>query len=143
MLIHEKAFKQLEKILNDKGVIPDFEANNGKITGRMMIIETDMPSDTCASGAGSCAFEGSFDFYDVSVGVVIDTFTKQVISSVWFNEQKRGAEHPSDVWVRFFLKTLMNGIDEDGGYGVPIYTFVNDHSDFTFYPTKDQPYKNN
>ena len=36
----------------------------------------------------------------------------------------------------FFIKTLMQSIEPDGSFGVPVYSFVSDTSDITVVPAK-------
>lgn len=50
--------------------------------------------------------------------------------------QKDGADPPTREWIDFFVKKLLESIDEDGSYGVPIYLFVNDTRDMTIVPSK-------
>jgi hypothetical protein len=38
--------------------------------------------------------------------------------------------------VEFFIKTLMQSIEPDGSFGVPVYSFVSDTSDMTVVPAK-------
>lgn len=52
--------------------------------------------------------------------------------------QKDGADPPTREWIDFFVKKLLESIDEDGSYGVPIYLFVNDTRDMTIVPSKPE-----
>lgn len=138
MLIDEELFNNIEKILLEKGTISDFEKGNGKITGRMMITLTDIPEDIeiDKNKKSIYAFECSFDFYDVSIGVVLDTKELKALSPIWATEQVPNAEQPDSMWIDFFLKTLVENILDDGSFGVPIYTFLNNNSDYSVVPTK-------
>ena len=100
--------------------------------------ETDIPEDIKIekNKKSIYAFECSFDFYDVSIGIVLDTKELKVLSPIWATEQIPNAEQPDRVWIDFFLKTLAENISDDGSFGVPIYTFLNDSSDFTVTPTR-------
>ena len=138
MLINEELFERVEKSLSKNGTIERFEKENGKITGRMMITLTDVPEniEIVKNTKSAYAFECSFDFYDVSLGIVLDVTELEVISPIWATEQIPDSEQPDSVWIEFFLKTLVKNISDDGSFGVPIYTFLNDNSDFTVVPTK-------
>ena len=119
-------------------LISEFEKGNGKITGRMMITLAKIPENIKIdeNNKSIYAFECSFDFYDVSIGVVLDTKELKALSPIWATEQVPNAEHPDSMWIDFFLKTLAENISDDGSFGVPIYTFLNDSSDFTVTPKR-------
>jgi len=138
MLIDNNMFNIVEQVLSQNGTIEDFEKENGKIIGRMMITLTDIPEDIefVKNNKSIFAFECSFDFYDVSIGVVLDTKELKVLSPIWLIEQSPNAEQPDRVWIDFFMKTLAENISDDGSFGIPMYTFLNDNSDFTVIPTK-------
>ena len=57
---------------------------------------------------------------------------------MWITFQTEDAEQPSQEWAQFFLETLFSNINDDGSYGVPMYTFTSDTSDFTCVPTIDE-----
>lgn len=138
MLVDNNIFNIVEQLLSKNGTIEEFENKNGKITGRMMITLTDIPEDIeiDKNKKSIYAFECSFDFYDVSIGVVLDTKELKALSPIWATEQVPNAEHPDSMWIDFFLKTLVENILDDGSFGVPIYTFLNNNSDFSVVPTK-------
>lgn len=139
MLIDEQAFKKIEDALMDSGRIDAFEKENGPIQGHMMITEIDIPADVEIKkvlGKEPVGFEASFDFYDATMGVAIYTDTKQVASRVWYDKQKSDAEIPSEDWVYFFIDKLVECIEDDGSYGVPMCSFVTDDADMTVAPTR-------
>ena len=138
MLINQELFNTVEQALLKNGIINAFENENGKITGRMMITITDIPENIKIDKHKKYiyAFECSFDFYDVAIGIVLDTKELKVFSPIWAREQIPNAEQPDRVWIDFFLKTLAENISDDGSFGVPIYTFLNDSSNFTVTPTR-------
>ena len=138
MLIDNNIFKIVEQLLLKNGTIEDFENENGKIIGRMMITLTDIPEniEIDKNKKSIYAFECSFDFYDVSIGVVLDTKELKVLSPIWTTEQVPNAVQPDSLWIDFFLKTLAENISDEGSFGVPIYTFLNDNSNFSVVPTK-------
>ena len=142
MLSNPEMFKTVEDGLNNMGVIKDFEDKNGPILGRVMITTTDIPDGVNVKREDRenlTAFEASFDFCNVALGVVVDAKKKTLESSVWGRYQVPGAARPSEEWVKFFIQTLLEHIDDEGNFGVPMYAFVNDTSDFTAVPTMPGP----
>lgn len=139
MLIDKEMFDVVETMLIQQGKIAAFEAENGKVLGRMMITRAAVPEGIeirTASGKTPQAFEASFDFYDSTVGLALFTDTKEAASGIWVTPQKDGADPPANDWIEFFVEKLMESIEEDGSYGIPIYSFVNDTCDMTIIPTK-------
>ncbi len=140
MLADKEHFDLIEKILTKNGTIDRFEKEQGKIRGRMMITLGDAPDIIRYNEKedGVYVFTGTFDFYDMEIGVVLKTKPIEARSTIWFTPQKDGAEEPSQEWIEFFMKTLINSIGEDGSFGYPICTFASDTGDFTVIPTSDQ-----
>ena len=139
MLIDTKAFLYLEEYLKKNGTIDRFEQEYGKIKGRMMITLCDIPEEYITlqiDGEQPYGFEASFDFYDSTVAFVFYPASKTFGSGLWVTPQKEGAESPSKEWIDFFVHTLVNNIIEDGGFGIPMYTFLSDIGDFTVVPAK-------
>ena len=137
MLIEKDLFETVENELTANGVIRDFESENGKITGRMMITLTDIPDDIeveYKEGKKPQAFTASFDFYDMTVGLALYTDLKEPASGIWMIPQAEDAEVPSDDWINFFIEKLFQSINDDGTFGIPIYSFVNDTCDMTIVP---------
>ncbi|MBR2790610.1 MAG: hypothetical protein IKD70_08400 [Eggerthellaceae bacterium] len=137
MLTNLKAFQEVEQMLVENGTIAAFEAENGPITGRMLIELGQVPStlaDQVDLSGDVVVFRGSFDFYNSTVGVAMDVKTKKAKSGVWEEEQKLGAYQVPEEWVRYFLAVLLEGIGDDGSYGVPIFCFVNEDASFEVYP---------
>ena len=142
MLSDPVQFKTVEEGLAKMGVIDSFEKENGAILGRAMITLTEIPDSIPISRPDRenlTAFEVSFDFCNVALGVAVDTKKKTLESSVWGRYQTPGAERPAQEWVKFFLQTLFEHIADDGSYAVPMYSFVNNTSDFTVVPTAFPP----
>lgn len=137
MLNFPEIFNIVEQELKKNGTIEKFEKENGKITGRMMITSTDIPEnmEIDSNNESIWAFECSFDFYDVSVCLVIDMKNYKIFEPICFFEQIEGAEPPDNSWIEFFFDTLLSNISDDGSFGIPICTFLNDYSDFTVVPT--------
>lgn len=140
MLQQREMFNKVENILYKDGIIPEFENKSGRITGRMMIIQTNIPEnvilDACASDARVCGFEASFDFYNMIIGIAIDTKNKKIVSGLWTRKQSEEASMVDDSWIAFFVDTLLDNICDDGSFGYPMYSFVNDTDAFTIVPTK-------
>jgi len=137
MLVDQKMFDTVEAILRENGSIERFENECGEIKGRMMITMTDIPEGIAVEerdGKAPVAFEASFDFYDSTVGLAIYTTDRQLATGLWVTPQEDGAEEPAEDWMEFFIKTLVTHIAEDGSFGVPIYSFVNDTCDMTVVP---------
>ncbi len=142
MLSDPVQFKTVEDGLAAMGVIERFEKENGAILGRAMITLTEIPDSIPIARPDRenlTAFEVSFDFCNVALGVAVDTKKKTLESSVWGRYQTPGAEKPAQEWVKFFLQTLFEHIGADGSFCVPMCSFVNNTSDFTAVPTAPMP----
>jgi len=137
MLIDKAAFEQVEETLRKNGSIERFERESGKILGRMMITLGEVPENLDIDVPEHAhVFIGSFDFYNSTIGIVMNPDTKQVCSGIWTMPQKNGAEEPSRDWIDFFVATLLKSFKDDGSFGIPIYSFVNDTSDMTIIPVR-------
>ena len=142
MLNDPELFQNVENALRTMGTIKTFEDENGPILGRVMITRTEIPDGVNVPRTDRenlTAFEVSFDFCNVALGVVVDTKKKTLESSVWGRYQTPGAERPSDEWVKLFIQTLFEHIADDGSFGIPMYSFVNNTADFTAVPTSTMP----
>ena len=138
MLANEEQFALVEKLLNDNGTIAKFERESGKIKGRMMITVVDIPEELNIRGKNEnmlFGFDCSFDFYNCSIGIALHTDTKEAVGGLWITPQVEDAEPPAREWIEFFIKTLMQNIDEDGSFGCPIYSLLADEGDLTIVPT--------
>ena len=131
MLADKEMFFKVGNILREQGILEKFEEENGEITGHMMITMTEIPPELGIDKISDNirAFCASFDFYDMMIGIAFDLDTMELIPQMWFTVE------PSSEWIEFFGKTLCENISEDG-FGVPMYSFLNDHSDLTIVPTK-------
>lgn len=137
MLADEKLFNVVEEWLRENGHIERFEKECGPIKGRIMITRTKIPEGIDVKdnpNESAVAFEASFDFYDTTPGIAVFLMSRKAASDVWVTAQVEGAESPSRDWVEFFIKTLFSNIGEDGSYGIPIYSLVNDTADLTVVP---------
>lgn len=142
MLKNPELFRNVETGLKTMGTIQAFEDAHGKILGRAMITLTDIPESIEIGRTDReklSAFEMTFDFCNVALGVAVDPKRKTLESSVWGRYQAPGAQPPSEEWVKFFIRTLFENIGDDGAFGIPMYCFVNDTADFTAVPTAPLP----
>ena len=108
----------------------------------MMIDAVDMPDDISLypnTSENPTAFEASFDFMDTRLGLALCTSKMKAASGIWFSGTKSD-NAPDNVWVDFFVKTLVESIESDGSYGVPIYTFISNHASFSIVPSAPDKY---
>ena len=137
MLKDPALFSDIEhsKVIQEK--IKAFEKEEGPVRGRMMITDAIIPAELNLhiDDPDVRAFEGTFDFYDMTIGIALNVKTMRIASGLWMTPQADGAEEPAEEWIEFFLEKLMSAFDEDG-YGMPVYSFVTDESDMTIVPTK-------
>ena len=137
MLSNPELFKTVEDIIRTQDSFKEWVEKNGEITGRMMIDVVDLPEGIEIKHPREyepVAFEASFDFYNVAVGIAIYTDTKDFATTLWAHYQVEEAELPDHTWVSFFLEKLIDAIHDDGSYGWPIYSMVNDTADITVVP---------
>lgn len=136
MLTDRVAFSSIEEVLWKDGTLDAFEEENGPILGRVMIAEGEAPEEIeVEPGEFARAFICSFDFYDAELGTVLDLMTKELLSGVWVTLQVENAEPPAEEWVSFFIEKLYSSFAEDGSYGMPIYSLVNNSTDLTIIPS--------
>ena len=137
MLIDKDKFEIVEKMLTEQGRIEAFEQENGAILGRMMITTDTMPEELAEEVEikdDLTVFTASFDFYDMTVSAAVYTQSKKV-AKMWLTPQADDAEQPAREWISFFIEKLFMGIGDEGGYGIPMCSFVTDTSDMTIVPT--------
>lgn len=139
MLINKNQFRSIEGFLVKNKTIEHFEKENGKILGRMMITKAEIPQNIQINtdNLGHVhAFNASFDFYNTVLGVAIKLPEKEFVSDLWMIAQDKNQDEVDKAWIDFFLQTLLENIEDNGCYGIPMYSFVNDTSSFTVIPTK-------
>ena len=137
MLIEKDKFEIVEQMLVKQGRIEAFEQENGAILGRMMISTDTMPEELAEEVEikdDLTVFTASFDFYDMTVSAAVYTQSKEV-AKMWLTPQADDAEQPAREWISFFIEKLFMGIDDEGGYGIPMCSFVTDTTDMTIVPT--------
>ena len=138
MLKDKKLMTVVEERLRADGAFEQFEQETGPVKGRMMITLAEIPDGIEIleqREEDPVAFEASFDFYDATVGIALYTKDRQAATGLWVTPQKDGAEPPAREWAEFFIKVLFSSIAEDGSFGVPVYSFVNDTADLTIVPS--------
>lgn len=141
MLSNPEMFKNVENTLRGQESFNEWIQENGEITGRMMIEKVDLPDGIEIKHPreyAPVAFEASFDFYDVMIGIAVFAETKDFASSLWMHYQDEDASLPDHTWITFFLDKLLESIHDDGTFGYPIYSLVNDTSDITVIPELPQ-----
>lgn len=137
MLTDKKKFENVEQMLIEQGKIDAFEQENGAILGRMMITTDTMPEELAEEVEikdDLTVFTASFDFYDMTVSAAVYTQSKEV-AKMWLTPQADDAEQPAREWISFFIEKLFMGIDDEGGYGIPMCSFVTDTTDMTVVPS--------
>ena len=137
MLIDKAKFENVENMLAEQGRIEAFVQETGAILGRMMITTDTMPEELAEEVEikdDLTVFTASFDFYDMTVSAAVYTQSKKV-AKMWLTPQADDAEQPAREWISFFIEKLFMGIDDEGGYGIPMCSFVTDTTDMTVVPT--------
>ena len=141
MLIDPSSFKRLEDSLIEQGKIEKFEKESGKILGRVMItigsIPDDIKEDVLRDNEEDdlIIFNCSFDFYNSTLGIAIYKKDFKLASRIWITEQEEGAEKPSQDWIEFFIRLLVEYvIESNDGFGYPIYAFINNDSEMVIVP---------
>mgnify|MGYP006916225278 CR=1 FL=1 len=140
MLSDPERFASIEEFLRKNGSVERFENEYGKIKGRMMITMAEIPDGFEIMPHGDevpIAFEASFDFFDSVAGLAMYTADRRLATEMWVTPQKDNADPPTEDWIEFFIKTLVDHIAEDGSFGVPIYSLVNDTCDMTVVPVPE------
>ena len=137
MLSNPELFKTVEDLIRSQDSFKKWVEENGEIKGRMMIEAVDLPEGIEIRHPREyepVAFEASFDFYDAAVGIAVYTDTKDFATGLWAHVQEEEAALPDHTWVSFFLEKLLDAIHDDGSYGWPICSMVNDTADITVVP---------
>ncbi|WP_311482014.1 hypothetical protein [uncultured Anaerococcus sp.] len=142
MLIDPIKFNELEVVLREKGKLEEFEKESGEILGRAMITLGEIPEELKRevlkdyNDKEVYVFNCSFDFYDSYLGIALEKQSLRPISSIWITDQQEGSDVPSQDWIKFFVRVLAEYvINNDGGFGIPLYIFVNDDSELVIEPT--------
>ena len=146
MLIDQTMFQRIEVYLRSNGTIARFEKEQGPLKGRMMITLCDVPEEYLTKridGEPIYGFEASFDFYDSTAAFALYPQSKTVGSGVWVTPQIEDAEPLSRDWIEFFVNTVLDNIQENGSFGIPMYTFLADVGDFTVVPVSPEEVQEN
>ena len=139
MLKDETKFDQLGQKLFMKGVLQDFEKKNGPIKGRMMVTEGKIPPEMLTklqselmNSSNWIVVEGSFDFYNYTVGMIVDLTTGKPLANGWLVPQLgHPGMQPADKWQEFLIEKVVEAIDEKGKINLPLYVWISDRSDLT------------
>lgn len=142
MLIDAIRFNELEDILREKGKLEKFEREYGEILGRVMITLGEVPEDIKNevlknyNEENIYVFNCSFDFYDSYLGIALEKQSLKPVSGIRITEQLDGSEAPAGDWIDFFVRILVIYVVENNdGFKVPLYIFVNDDSEMVIEPT--------
>lgn len=142
MLIDAMRFIELEDILREKGKLEKFERESGEILGRVMITLGEVPEDIKNEVLKNYneediyVFNCSFDFYDSYLGIALEKQSLKPVSGIRITEQLDGSEAPAGDWIDFFVRILVKYVVENNdGFKVPLYIFVNDDSEMVIEPT--------
>ena len=136
MLSNPEMFDVVEETLRESGQLERYFGDE-PYRGRMMIDVGEVPDDLDIElSEDDVAFIATFDFYDCALGLALNPVTRKACGGIWITPQVEGAEPPNSTWIEFFVKTLMESIEDDGSFGYPIYTFVSDTKDLTVVPAR-------
>lgn len=139
MLKDEKKFDEVGQKLFMKGVLQNFEQKHGAIKGRMMVTEGKIPPEMLMQlqpelmkNPKWIVVEGSFDFSNYMIGMVIGLNPIKPLANGWLIPQlNHSGEKPTQNWQEFFMEKVMEKIDDNGHIDLPIYSWISDKSDLT------------
>lgn len=139
MLKEEKKFDKLGQKLFMDGVLQDFEKKNGPIKGRMMVTEGKIPPEMLAKlqpelmkNPKWIVVEGSFDFSNYTIGMVVGLNPIKPLSNGWLTPQLgHPGMQPDQHWQEFFMEKVLDNIDDHGQIDLPLYTWISDKNDLT------------
>ncbi len=139
MLQDDTQFNQLGVKLFTHGILDDFEKKNGPIKGRMMVTEGKIPPNMLKKlqpellkNPRWLVVQGSFDFSDYMIGMVVGLNPVKPLSEGWLIPQSKnpGVELPKQ-WQEFFMRKVINAIDENGHIDLPMFSWISDRNDLT------------
>lgn len=139
MLKDQQKFDQLGQKLFMAGVLQDFEKKHGSIKGRMMVTEGKIPPEMLVKLQADLmknpnwkVVEGSFDFSNYTIGMVVSLNPVKTLTQGWLVPQLgHPGPEPDAHWQEFFIKKVLDVINEKGSLELPIYTWISDKSDLT------------
>ena len=139
MLKDEKKFDELGQKLFMKGVLQNFEQKHGPIKGRMMVTEGKIPPEMLSrlqpelmKNPKWIVVEGSFDFSNYTIGMVVGLNPIRPISEGWLTPQlNHPGIKPTQNWQEFFMGKVMENMDENGKIDLPLYSWISNKSDLT------------
>ena len=85
------------------------------------------------------AFEGTFDIYDMAIGIALYTDPLEAASGLWMTPQTDAENpvQPDEEAKQFFLEGLIGAFGPDGSFGMPVYSFMTDGKDAEEQPTAE------
>ena len=97
-LENEALFDEVEAELKKHDSIQDFEEKYGKITGRMMITETEIPEELGIkiNDTDVHSFKATFDFYNTAIGLALNVKTREAATKFWLTPQDDRNDVPTD-----------------------------------------------
>lgn len=100
----------------------------GKIPPEML---TKLQADLMKSSNWTVV-EGSFDFYNYTIGMVINLNTGKPLANGWLVPQLgHPGMQPAEKWQEFLIEKVVDAIDETGKISLPLYVWISDRSDLT------------
>lgn len=96
------------------------EKKNGPIKGRMMVTEGKIPPEMLTklqselmNSSNWIVVEGSFDFYNYTVGMIVDLTTGKPLANGWLVPQLgHPGMQPAEKWQEFLIEKVVDAIDE-------------------------------
>ena len=86
--------------------------------------------------------EGSFDFSNYMIGMVVGLNPVRPISEGWLTPQlNHPGVKPTKNWQEFFMEKVMENIDDNGKIDLPLYSWISDKSDLTMTDKEREKYK--
>lgn len=88
MLKDPDRFKALEEEIRERGIIEQFEEENGPILGRMIIDRGEIPENLRADSLQThneediYVFDCSFDFYQATLGLAFDRSSYDLVGHI-------------------------------------------------------------
>ena len=146
MLKDQRKFDELGQKLFMKGVLQDFEQKHGPIKGRMMVTKGKIPPEMLTKlqpelvkNPNWIVVEGSFDFSNYMIGMVIGLNPVQSLANGWLIPQlNHSGVKLSQNWQEFFMEKVMDKIDDNGHIDLPIYSWISDKSGLTLTDKADK-----
>lgn len=139
MLKDDRDFNRLGEKLFLAGTLQAFEKKHGPIKGRMMVTKGKLPPEMLIKlqpelmkNPRWLVVEGSFDFFNYMIGMVVGLEPIKPLSQGWLIPQLgHPGPKPSQHWQEFFMEKVLAAIDDQGQIDLPLYSWISDKSDLT------------